>query len=391
LNRELLNKNIQSFILKNLNEDISKLILKGSPFYEISIQEIAEQLISKKKCEKKLPTWFSKEKIYYSNKINIEQSSSEVTAKYKANLITGNSLCDITGGFGVDSYYFSKKFKNITHCEINSDLSEIACHNFNKLQIDNIKTINENGLIYLQNNKKIFDFIYADPSRRDENKRKVFLLHDCIPNIPLNLEILFRYSENILLKLSPILDITSTINELRCIKEIHVVAVKNEVKELLFLLQKYHVGKIKIKTINIKNGQNDIFNNTINSKVKSTYSLPGKYLYEPNASILKAGLFNEVSHDLNLHKLHNNSHLYTNNEIITFPGRIFLINDVIAYNKKQLKKLLPEKKANITTRNFPETVAEIRIKTGLKDGGESYLFFTTDMNNKHIVLICSKI
>jgi THUMP domain-containing protein/uncharacterized protein len=391
LNKELLNKNVQSFILQNLNEDTSKLILKGSPFQNISIQDIVKQIISKKKCKKKLPSWFNTEDIYYPNKINIEQTSSETTAEFKANLIDGNSLFDITGGFGVDCYYFSKKIKKVIHCEMDTDLSEIVSYNFSKLQTHNIETVAQNGLDYLGDTKEIFGWIYADPSRRDNKKGKVFLLDDCTPNIPLNLDYLFNYTDHILLKLSPILDISSSLNELHSVKEIHVVAVKNEVKELLFILQKGYKNKINIKTINIGNTHNYIFNSTINSTTKPTYSLPKTYLYEPNASILKAGLFNQVSHELNINKLHVNSHLYTFDTLINFPGRRFEINNVIPYNKKQLKKLIPEKRANITTRNFPETVADIRKKTGLKDGGDLYLFFTTNINNKHIILICSKI
>jgi THUMP domain-containing protein/uncharacterized protein len=391
LNKELLNKNVQSFILQNLNEDTSKLILKGSPFQNISIQDIVKQIISKKKCKKKLPSWFNTEDIYYPNKINIEQTSSETTAEFKANLIDGNSLFDITGGFGVDCYYFSKKIKKVIHCEMDTDLSEIVSYNFSKLQTHNIETVAQNGLDYLGDTKEIFGWIYADPSRRDNKKGKVFLLDDCTPNIPLNLDYLFNYTDHILLKLSPILDISSSINELHSVKEIHIVAVKNEVKELLFILQKGYKNKINIKTINIGNTHNYIFNSTINSTTKPTYSLPKTYLYEPNASILKAGLFNQVSHELNINKLHVNSHLYTFDTLINFPGRRFEINNVIPYNKKQLKKLIPEKRANITTRNFPETVADIRKKTGLKDGGDLYLFFTTNINNKHIILICSKI
>ncbi len=391
MNEELLNKNIQSFIQKNINEDINKLILKGSPFSKIKIQDIVKQIISKNKCRKKLPSWFDTKLIYYPDKVNIEQSSSEITASYKASLVSGKSLIDLTGGFGVDSYYFSKKIENVTQCEVNINLSKIADHNYKALNISNIKTISTDGINYLNKKKKCYDWIYADPSRRSKTKDKVFLLDESLPNIPKNLEILFEYTDNILLKLSPLLDIKATINELQFVKEIHVVSVINEVKELLFVLQKGYKNKIQIKTINFKKNTKQIFNSVFNSTVQPAFSLPKKYLYEPNASILKAGLFNEVSHDLNVYKAHSNSHLYTSDKIISFPGRRFEIIQNISFNKKQLKKIIPEKKANITIRNFPDTVANIRKKTGLKDGGEYYLFFTTNLDNKHIIIICSKI
>ena len=391
MNKELLNSDIQYFINQSLNKDAQKLILKGSPFPKIKIQNIVEQIIAKKKCEKKLPTWFKTNKIYYPNKLNIEQTSSEITAKYKANIISGKTLIDITGGFGVDSFSFSEKFNEVTHCEINTELSKITQHNYKQLGVKNIKIIADNGINYLKKINQKFDWIHADPSRRNDSKGKVFLLKDCLPNIPKYLDLLFQYSNQILLKLSPLLDITATIKELKFVKEIYVIALNNEVKELLFILQKNYKNEIKIKTVNIKKNSIETFNSLFNSSSDATFSLPKTYLYEPNSAILKAGLFNEVSHQIKIDKLHKNSHLYTSSNLIPFPGRRFKIIQISSYDKKLLKKYIPNQKANITTRNFPQTVAQIRKKTGLKDGGNHYLFFTTDLNNKHIVLICEKV
>jgi len=390
LNKEILNTKVQDFINAYLKSDITKLILKGSPFTNISIQEIAEQISAKVKCEKKLPTWFSAENIYFPNRLNIEQTSSEITAKYKANLVSGESLIDITGGFGVDAYFFSQKVKNVTHCELNEELSNIVSHNLTPLKIENISTHLGNGIDYLKNTTEKYDWVYTDPSRRNDAKGKVFLLEDCLPNIPENLDDLFEKSENILIKVSPILDISSAINELKFEKEIHIVAVNNEVKELLFLLEKNYNSDVQIRTINFNKKENQIFNFNLYESINATYAEPKKYLFEPNSAILKAGGFNNISNQLNIDKLHQHSHLYTSNELLNFPGRSFEIKHCISYDRKQLKKLIPSKKANITTRNFPETVAQIRKKTKLKDGGNQYLFFTTDVNNKHIVLICEK-
>ncbi|MDP3313472.1 class I SAM-dependent methyltransferase [Lutibacter sp.] len=391
MNHSILNKEVQDFIHSNLKSDITKLILKGSSFEGVTIQEIAEQIEAKNKCEKKLPTWFSIKNIYYPNKLHIEQTSSEITAKYKANLVSGNSLIDITGGFGVDVYYFSQKVKNVTHCEINNELSEIVSHNFDQFNIKNIETYIGDGLQYLEKSTSKFDWIYTDPSRRNDAKGKVFLLEDCLPNIPKNLNLLVEKSNNILIKVSPILDIKSAINELKFVKEIHIVAIENEVKELLFILEKNYEQHIDIKTINFNKKETQKFNFQLNEAISSTFSEPKKYLFEPNAAILKAGAFQQVSTQLKIDKLHQHSHLYTSEEIVEFPGRSFEIMHTISYNKKELTKLIPSKKANITTRNFPETVSEIRKKINFKDGGNQYLFFTTDINNKHIVLICNKV
>ena len=391
MNINILNKEIQDFINASLKSDLTKLILKGSPFDKVSIQEIAEQIESKKRSEKKLPTWFSNKKCYFPNKLNIEQTSSEITANYKANLVSGNSLVDITGGFGVDCYYFSQKVNNITHCEINIELSEIVTHNYEQFNIKNIKTYVGDGFKFLKNTTQKFDWIYADPSRRNDAKGKVFLLEDCLPNIPENLELLFEKASNILLKISPILDITSAINELKYVKEIHIIAIENEVKELLFILEKNYTQSIDIKTININKKDNQLFNFNLDNEVFATFSEPKKYIFEPNTAILKAGAFNQISSQLKVDKLHQHSHLYTSEKLLDFPGRSFEITNCISYDKKLLKKLIPSKKANITTRNFPETVAQIRKKTGLKDGGNQYLFFTTDFNNNKIVLVCNKL
>ena len=392
MNTNILHNNSQDFINQNLKADITKLILKGSPFDHITVQELAEQIEAKKKTLNKLPTWFTTKHIYYPNKINIEQTSSETTANYKASLINGNTLIDITGGFGVDVVAFADKFKHVIHCEINAKLSAIAQHNFEILHKQNIQTVSNDGISHLKNSNQQIDWIYIDPSRRNDTKGKVFLLKDCEPNIPEHLNTLFQFSDNILIKASPMLDITSAISELNCVKEVHVVAVQNEVKELLFILEKGYENDIQIKTINNKKEHHERFDSTLlKNTVPPQNSEPLTYLYEPNSALLKAGLFNEVSHQLNVCKLNINSHLYTSNELISFPGRRFKINNTIAYNLKQIKKALRSKQANVTTRNFPETVAQIRKKTKLKEGGNAYLFFTKDLDNEHIVLICEKI
>jgi len=391
LNKNILHTEVQDFIIQNLNTDISKLLFKGSPFETITIQELVQQIESKQKSISKLPSWNNVKNIYYPNKLNIEQTSSEVTANYKANLISGNSIIDLTGGFGVDTYYFSKRFREVTHCEINTNLSEIVAYNFQLLQADNITVVPKDGLKYLQTRQEKYDWIYIDPSRRNDIKGKVFLLKDCLPSIPENLDSLFEFTSNILIKVSPMLDITSAINELKFVKEVHVVAVQNEVKELLFFLERAYYKSISIKTINITKNAEQTFESDFKMEVAANFSTPQTYLYEPNGAILKAGFFNEVSSQLELNKLHKNSHLYTSNTLKSFPGRRFTIIKQLPYNLKELKKLIPSKKANITVRNFSETVAQIRKKTNLKDGGAIYLFFTTDINNKHIVLICEKI
>lgn len=392
MNEHILHTDVQFFIKENLKTDINKLILKGSPFKSVSVQELANQIIAKQKSLKKLPSWFNCDNIYYPPKLSIEQTSSEVTASYKSKIIKGESIIDITGGFGVDCYAFSKEFKKVTHCEINKELSEIVTYNYQLFDVDNIKTVAEDGLEYLNTTNQKFDCIYIDPSRRSDIKGKVFLLNDCLPNVPENIDFLFEKANTILIKNSPILDITSTINELKFVKEIHIISVNNEVKELLFLLKKNYKESIEIKTVNLLKTSKQTFYFNQKNNCKPTYKLPQDYLYEPNAAILKSGGFFEVSHLLKINKLHQHSHLYTSKELLKdFPGRIFKIQNVFPYNKKKIKKNIEVDKANITTRNFPKTVDQIRKETKLKDGGNLYLFFTTNTNNELIVVNCLKI
>ncbi|WP_299045495.1 class I SAM-dependent methyltransferase [uncultured Polaribacter sp.] len=391
MNSKILHPEVQQFITDNLKSEITKLILRGSPFSEISIQELANQITAKQKSEHKLPTWFFTNNIYFPPKVSIEQTSSEITAAYKSSLVSGNSIIDITGGFGVDSYYFSKKFDNVTHCEINENLSKIVKHNYNKLEVNTIKTFAGNGFTFLKETKLIFDCIYIDPSRRNDQKRKVFLLKDCLPQIPPKIDFYFTKTNTILIKVSPILDITNTIRELKNVKEIHVVAVHNEVKELLFLLQKNYNNTILIKTINFGKKAIQKFNFKYLEEASSQYSEPLQYLYEPNAAILKSGAFHQIAASLNVYKLHPHSHLYTSENPVDFPGRTFKIKSSVEYNKKKINKLFSDKKANITTRNFPKTVAQIRKETKINDGGSKYIFFTTLNNNKLSVVFCEKI
>lgn len=390
MNKTILHTEVQQYITDNLKSNITKLILKGSPFDGISVQELANQIVAKQKSEHKLSSWFHTDNIYYPPKISIEQTSSEITANYKSNLVKGDSIIDITGGFGVDCFYFSKHFKEVTHCEINEGLSTIVNHNYQQLKVKNISTFSGDGIEFLINSDKKFDCIYIDPSRRNDLKGKVFLLDDCLPNVPKNIDFLFSKTNQILIKNSPILDITSTINELKFVKEIHIIAVQNEVKELLFLLEKDFDKPIKIKTVNI--GKNDIQSFDFNYKEEaiSEYLEPLTYLYEPNSAILKSGGFHQVSQQLNVFKLHQHSHLYTSEKLIDFPGRVFKIENVIPYNKKKIKNLLQDNKANITIRNFPKTVDQIRKETKIKDGGNSYLFFTTLKNKEFTVICCEK-
>ena len=391
MNLNILTTEIQNFITNSLQANISKLALSKNPFPEIDWKEVINQIVSKNKSKNKLPTWFATNGIYYPPSISVEQTSSEITAKYKANLLFGKTIIDLTGGFGVDCYYFSKKFEKVIHCEKNTELSEIVTHNYKKLQVENIECLAQNSTDILTNSDATFDWIYIDPSRRSDIKGKVFLLKDCLPNVPTNLDLYFSKSKNILIKTAPILDITAGINELNYIKSIHIVAIDNEVKEVLWLLEKEFYGDIEITSVNIQKEKTDTNTFIFGKNTPTTFALPNLFLYEPNASLLKSGCSDNLSKTLSVDKLHPHSHLFTNLKLINFPGRRFMIETIIPFKKEELKKHIKGKKMNITTRNFPLTVEEIRKKYKIAEGGHVYTFFTTNINDEKIVLICNKI
>lgn len=391
MNPDILNTTHQEFIASHLNSDTVALLFKKHQDITVDIKLLVEQIEAKKRSQFKLPTWFNTPYIYYPNKLNIEQTSSEATASYKADLIGGNSLIDLTGGFGVDCFYFSKRFQDVTHCELNPELSEIVTHNYAQLKA-NIKTLNVDGIVHLETHQNNYDWIYIDPSRRHDSKGKVFFLNDCLPNVPLHLDMLFQRSKNIMIKTSPLLDISVGIEELKHIKSIHIVALNNDVKELLWTLEDNFEGEIDIKTINLTQPTPEQFDFIFKDEktASATYSEPLSYLYEPNAAILKSGAFKSISEKMGVPKLHQHTHLYTSKTLIEFPGRRFEIIKTMPFNKQLLKKEAISK-ANITTRNFPETVQKLRTKLKIKDGGELYLFFSTNLNDEKIVIFCKKV
>jgi hypothetical protein len=260
------------------------------------------------------------------------------------------------------------------------------------LDVKNISCYTGDSLEILVKLNTKWDWIYIDPSRRNNAKGKVFMLQDCVPNVPEHLDLLFKYSDSILIKTAPLLDISAGLSELKNVTTIHIVALENEVKELLWEIHNSYSGEIKIKTVNIIKEKLDTFEFILGKNPElPTYNLPQKYLYEPNSAIMKSGGFDEVGTFYKLNKLHKHSHLYTNSSLVAFPGRIFEIEITFPYHKNEMKLHLENQQLNITTRNFPDTVESIRKKWKIKEGGNRYCFFTTDENDNKIVLICKKI
>lgn len=345
---------------------------------------LARQEEGRKIVASKLPSWAENMSILFPAKISLEQCSSEATATYKASLVRGESLVDLTGGFGVDCSFLSKNFSSVDYVEQNEELCQIAEHNFKTLGL-NIRVNNAESVEFLKSMPAV-DCIYIDPARRDVKGKKTADLSLCSPNLLDIRDILLDKCNTLLIKLSPMFDISSALEVFPECAQVHVVSVKNECKELLLLAKKGYVGDVEVvcvdSTTNLTANKNEEFDTLI------SYSTPKGFLYEPNASIMKAGLFKTVAKRYNVAKLHPSTHLYTSEELVEdFPGRTFKINRVTKVQKKEISDI---EKANLSTRNFPGNVADLRKKLKLKDGGDVYIFACTLNDNSKVLIICEK-
>ena len=362
---------------------------KSLPEIALALSKLS-QINGLQKAKKKLPEFHQNSNIIYPATISIEQCSSEQTAVFKSNLIKGKSMIDLTGGFGIDSYYFSKQFNTLTYIEPNVELFEIVKQNFNTLKATNIICENTTTEDFLKTNNQQFDVAYIDPSRRNEIQ-KVFMLADCIPNIVDLKKGILKFTNQILIKTSPILDIKQSIKELGNVSKIWVISLNNECKEVLYLVDQTKTKSPTLHAINIgQSTQQFSFDYETEEICATKFSEPLNYLYEPNASILKAGAFKSIAKKYNLKKLATNTHLYTSEKLLTdFPGRSFKINNIIPYQVKAFKKL-GIKKANITCRNFTNKVEQVKKKLNLTDGGNDYIFATNNLDNKPILITTIK-
>ncbi len=392
MNSAILNADVQSFIIKNLNTNPAEIALKKTPFIAVNIKELAVQIDCRKRCEKKLPLWFNTSGIYYPDKINIEQTSSQITAAYKATLIAGQNVVDASGGFGVDAYYFAQQAKTVTHCELDTELAEIAKHNLTVLGCKNINFCTGDSLLFIKKNSQKIDTLYLDPSRRAAGS-KVFKFADCEPNLPQNLDFYLQKANRIVVKAAPMLDIKFGLNELKNVSAIHVVSLKNECKELLYVIDKGFTGVPDVVCALLSpNKPTVLVNANLNDEKNTplTYCKIKQYLYEPDAAILKAGLFKMVSKLFDVGKLNQNSHIYTATILIPdFPGRILKIESVSPYSvfEKENKK----HHASVVCRNFNLEPEEIKKKFKMGNSDSKFLYFTTDNVNQKVVIECVKV
>lgn len=369
---------VQQYIIENDRVNLNEFLLKKSPFPEVSMQEIAQQIKGRQIAHKKFP-FLLKEGIIFPPHLNLEQASSQETAETKAQF-SGKKFLDLTSGFGIDAYFLSQNFEEITLVEQNPQLLEIVKHNWNILG-KKANFINTDLETFIKENTQKYDLVYLDPARRDGHNRKKFLLEDLSPNI---LEIqsqILELSDNVVIKLSPLIDLTYLQNSIKNLKKIEIIALKNEVKEVLLHLDAHYEEKTEIIVKNIASQEPDFsFYQEDEKQAMATFSDALDYLYLPNNAVLKSGAFHIIAQRFGFKKLHANTHFYTSNERLeNFCGRVLKVEKI---NPKTLKK---GEKYNIIAKNYPLSPEQIKSKYRLKDGGENYLIFTQSVTGKIIL------
>lgn len=368
------------------------MALRKSPFPEVSTRELVQQLDSHQRCRKKLPLWYDTPGIYYPEKVSIAQASSEVTASHKAQLLpAGCRVIDLTGGFGVDAFFFAQRAEAVTHCETNAGLSQIASHNASVLGAPNSTFIPDNGIEYLQNQPdNVFDVAYIDPSRRVE-QRKVFRLEDCVPDVVAIQRDLLRSVPMVIIKAAPLLDIAGALRVLTCVSAVHIISSGNECKELLFVLDREATGEPQLTAtaLTTDTAASFAFTRSEEQLASPAFGDPGRFVYEPDAALLKSGAFKLIATRYGLKKIHRHTHLYTANERHPdFIGKVFRVTDVISYTV--FKKSKAAQHGNVSTRNFPLKAEALRKRHHIGDDADRQLFFCTGPNDQLMVIFASK-
>ena len=386
------------FVSSHRSDNCLSLRLKYSKNSDFDVAFAIDQVEARQKVKDKLPFVALCDRYLFPSLLSAEQCTCEAVANYKAEILKGrySSMCDLTGGLGIDTMAFSSVVKSVTYVERFEDYCSAAKHNFNLLN-KNIELINGDCSEFLKTNI-CFDALYIDPARRGEANKRLFAFADCEPNVVELLPRMFEVAKDVYIKASPMADISMSIKELEYVCDIYVISYKNECKELLFRLNKVEANSadVNIICVDILPSSTSVFKFNYSHEqniLDVEYSKPLNYLYEPSASILKAGAFKSVAKIYGAYKLAQSSHIYTSECLISdFQGRKFKIEGVIPFSSKEIKSLfksLPE--ANITVRNFPLKVDELRKRLKIKDGGNTYVFATTDMNKEKILVICSRV
>lgn len=392
------------FIREHADDDVRQLALRGSKMSEVDLSYALEQIAGRQKAHTKLPSWASIDGIVYPPHLSMEQCSSELTARYKASIAgKGALIVDLTAGFGVDMAFIAQGFQKAVHVERQPQLCAISSENYNVLGLNHIEVVCGDGVEYLHTMNHA-DLLFIDPARRDEHGGRTYGIADCTPNVLEMLDEMLEKADRVMIKLSPMLDWRKAVADLGKVNDVHIISVDNECKELLLAVNSEERGKnsaspsLRVVCVNLLSDGNkecfefDGYHASPSSSAFHFSPFDSRFLYEPNASIMKAGCFGLLEQRFGVMQLDKNSHLFVSDkEVIGFPGREFLIEKRTSMNKRELKAALADiDKANITVRNFPMSVAELRKRLKLKEGGEVYIFATTIANEGHQLLVCRK-
>jgi len=386
-----MNEATLEFIRIHADEDVRQLAFLGKKNPEVDMAYALDQIAGRQKARVKIPSWASIDGIVYPPHISMEQCSSEQTARYKASIAgNGDKIVDLTAGFGVDMAFMSAGFKQAVHVEMQPQLCAISSENYKHLGLNHVQVVCSDGVGYLHQMEHA-DLIFIDPARRDRHGARTYGIADCTPNVLEIIDEMLQKADRVMIKLSPMLDWQKTVADVGNVSQVHIVSVGNECKELLLEVKKEKDEKVKVFCVN----DDQVFSYEIGETHPFTPSPLHSFtfLYEPNASVMKASCFNLISHRFGITQPDANSHLFLSDKIVDgFPGRGFVIQRVSTMNKRELKEALAcIDKANIATRNFPLSVADLRKRLKLKDGGDVYIFATTDAKKGHLVMVCRKI
>ena len=386
-----MNEATLEFIRIHADEDVRQLAFLGKKNPEVDMAYALDQIAGRQKARVKIPSWASIDGIVYPPHISMEQCSSEQTARYKARIAgNGEKIVDLTAGFGVDMAFMSAGFKQAVHVEMQPQLCAISSENYKHLGLNHVQVVCSDGVGYLHQMEHA-DLIFIDPARRDQHGARTYGIADCTPNVLEIIDEMLQKADRVMIKLSPMLDWQKTVADVGNVSQVHIVSVGNECKELLLEVKKGKDEKVKVFCVN----DDQVFSYEIGETHPFTPSPLHSFtfLYEPNASVMKAGCFNLISHRFGITQPDANSHLFLSDKLVEgFPGRRFVIERVSTMNKRELKEALAGiNKANIAVRNFPLSVADLRKRLKLKDGGDVYIFATTDAKKGHLVMVCRKI
>jgi hypothetical protein len=389
---KLNNPEVLNFIQQHQQDDPAVLALQAKKFPALPIREIAVQIASRKKARKKLPEWWANSRVIFPPQQNLEQASGEEAARFKSTLVGGGSLLDLTGGTGIDAFYLSENFEQVTVVEPVKELCELIRHNFAVFD-RRVEVVQSSAKNFLKSNHRMFDQIYVDPSRRTKSQQRIFDFKDYAPNIPELMPLMLQKFSKILVKASPMIDLRMGCRELGGCRRVVTLAVRNEMKEILYDLERDLDERPVIHAVNLEGKRYEIFEFNQDNSHKSIPELsrPLGYIYEPNSAIRKAGLYDELARVYRLKKLHPNTHLYTSQAFHQeYPGKIFGEVELIKQDKKTIKQRFPNGLVNVISKNYPLGTNELKKKYRLNDGGTEFLVFCEISQLGKTALVCTR-